>query len=150
MKMKYIIAPVLLAAFAAQAMADDCSVTIDSTDAMKFDRNEIVIDKSCKEYTINLTHSGQLAKNVMGHNIVITKTADSRAVASDAIAAGLDNNYIKPGDDRVIVFTDIIGGGGKTSKTFSVDKLKAGEEYTFFCSFPGHIAIMQGTVSVKP
>ncbi len=149
MKMKYLLAPLVLSAVAMQAAADDCSVTIDSTDAMKFDKNEIVIDKSCKEFTIDLTHSGKLAKNVMGHNVVITKTADASAVASDAISAGLDNDYVKPGDERVIAFTEIIGGGEKTSVTFSVDKLKAGEDYTFFCSFPGHISLMKGTVSVK-
>lgn len=149
MKMKYVLAPILMAGFAAQAMADDCSVTIDGTDAMKYDKNEIVVNKSCKEFTINLTHSGKLARNVMGHNVVITKTADVSAVARDAMSAGLDNQYVKSGDDRVIVFTDIIGGGEKTSKSFSVDKLKAGEDYTFFCSFPGHVSLMKGTVSLK-
>ena len=148
MKMKYLI-PVLFSAFTMQVQADDCSVTVDSNDAMKFDKDQIVVDKSCKTFTINLTHSGKLARNVMGHNIVITRTEDARPVANDAIAAGLDNHYVKPEDERVIAFTDIIGGGEKTSVTFSVDKLKAGEDYTFFCSFPGHIALMKGTVSLK-
>ena len=148
MKLKYLMTPVLFTLVSMQAMADDCSVTIDSTDAMKYDKSEIVIDKSCKEFTVNLTHSGKLAKNIMGHNVVITKAADARAVASDAIGAGLENNYVKPDDKRVIAFTDIIGGGEKTSITFSVDKLTAGEDYTFFCSFPGHISLMQGSVSV--
>jgi azurin len=148
MKLKYLMTPVLFTLVSMQAMADDCSVTIDSTDAMKYDKSEIVIDKSCKEFTVNLTHSGKLAKNIMGHNVVITKAADARAVASDAIGAGLENNYVKPDDKRVIAFTDIIGGGEKTSVTFSVDKLTAGEDYTFFCSFPGHISLMQGSVSV--
>ena len=148
MKMKYLMPTVLFTAMAMQAAADDCSVTIDSTDTMKFDKSEIVVDKSCKEFTVNLTHSGKLAKNIMGHNVVITKAADARAVASDAIGAGLDNNYVKPGDERVVAFTDIIGGGEKTSVTFSVDKLQSGEDYTFFCSFPGHISLMQGSVSL--
>ncbi|MGB3609779.1 MAG: azurin [Cellvibrio sp.] len=149
MKMKYLIAPLVLSAVAMQAAADDCSITIDSNDAMKFDKSEIAIDKSCKEFTVNLTHSGKLAKNVMGHNVVITKTADAAEVARDSISAGLDNDYVKPDDERVIAFTEIIGGGEKTSVTFSVDKLKADEDYTFFCSFPGHISLMKGTVSLK-
>lgn len=149
MKMKYIIAPILLAGFSAQAMAADCSVTIDSTDAMRYDKNEIVVDKSCDEFTIKLTHSGKLAKNIMGHNVVITKTPDAEAVARDAISAGLDNQYLKPDDDRVIVFTDLIGGGEETSTSFATTKLNAGEDYTFFCSFPGHISLMKGTVTVK-
>ncbi len=149
MKMKYLLAPVVFAALSAPVMAADCSVTVDANDAMKFDKSEIVVDKSCKEFTINLTHSGKLARNVMGHNVVITKTDDSAAVARDGVAAGLDNQYVKPNDERVVVFTDIIGGGEKTSKTFSVEKLVAGQSYTFFCSFPGHVALMKGTVSVK-
>jgi len=149
MKMKYLLAPVVFTALSAPVMAADCSVTVDANDAMKFDKSEIVVDKSCKEFTINLTHSGKLARNIMGHNIVVTKTDDSAAVARDGVAAGLDNQYIKPDDERVVVFTDIIGGGEKTSKTFSVDKLVAGQSYTFFCSFPGHVALMKGTVSVK-
>lgn len=136
MNIKYLI-PVMFSAFAMQALADDCNVTVDSNDAMKFDKSEIVIDKSCKEFTVNLTHSGKIAKNVMGHNIVITTTEDARAVANDAIAAGLNNQYVKAEDERVVAFTNIIGGGEKTSVTFKVDKLKTDKAYTFFCSFPG-------------
>lgn len=139
----------MFSAFAMQALADDCNVTVDSNDAMKFDKSEIVIDKSCKEFTVNLTHSGKIAKNVMGHNIVITTTEDARAVANDGIAAGLNNQYVKPEDERVVAFTNIIGGGEKTSVTLKVDKLKTDKAYTFFCSFPGHIALMKGTVLLK-
>lgn len=141
--------PVMFCALAVQTLASDCNVAINSNDAMRFDKSEIVIDKSCKEFTVNLTHSGKIAKNVMGHNIVITTTGDARAVANDAIAAGLNNQYVKPEDDRVVAFTNIIGGGEKTSVTFKVDKLKTDEAYTFFCSFPGHIALMKGIVMLK-
>lgn len=150
MKMQYILlVSVLSTGFAVQAKANNCSITIDSTDAMKYDKNEIVIDKSCKEFSINLTHSGKLARNVMGHNVVITKADDMRAVANDGVSAGLDNQYVKAGDERVIVFTDIIGGGEQTSKTFNVSTLNKDEAYVFFCSFPGHVALMKGVVSLK-
>lgn len=149
MNTKHINSLVFLAVIAGPVAAQDCKVTIDSTDAMRFDKNEIVIDKTCKEFTIDLTHSGKLAKNVMGHNVVITKEEDAKAVANDAITAGLDNQYIKPNDERVIAATDIIGGGEKTSVSFSVDKLKDGQQYAFFCSFPGHIALMKGNVTLK-
>ena len=149
MKLKYLILPAVLSLMATQAMAADCSITIDSNDAMMFDKNEIIIDKSCDEFTIDLTHSGKLPKNVMGHNVVISKTGDALAVAQDAMKVGLDNNYVPPGDDRVIAYTDIIGGGEKTSVTFKVNKLTKSEDYTFFCSFPGHISLMRGTVIIK-
>jgi len=108
-----------------------------------------VVDKSCDEFTINLVHVGKLPKAAMGHNVVITKAEDREAVASDATAAGPDNDYIKPGDDRVIVHTDLIGGGEKTSVSFKPDALEDGADYEFFCSFPGHWAIMRGAVVVK-
>lgn len=149
MKTKYLFAPSLFAILSLPAIAADCSVDIVGTDAMKFDKSEIVIDKSCKEFTINLSHSGKLPRNAMGHNVVITKTDDSAAVARDGMAAGLDNQYVKPGDERVVMFTNIIGGGEKTSKTFSVEKMTAGQSYTFLCSFPGHFALMKGTVLIK-
>jgi len=54
-----------------------------------------------------------------------------------------------PDDERVIGATDIIGGGEQTSTTFSVEGLSKDEEYMFFCSFPGHIGIMKGTVTLS-
>lgn len=64
MKMKGLMS--LFFVIAIPAFANDCSVSIESTDAMKYDKNEIVVKKSCKEFTVNLSHSGKLPKNVMG------------------------------------------------------------------------------------
>jgi len=80
----------------------------------------------------------------MGHNWVLAKTADVAGVSSDGMGAGLPNDYIKKGDARVIAHTKVIGGGQTTSVKFATSALKAGESYTFFCSFPGHSAIMKG------
>ena len=144
---KLIVASVLTLA-SVQVFAADCSVTVDSTDQMTYDTKDIKISKSCKTFTVNLTHSGALPKNVMGHNLVISKTADSAAVASDGMGAGIDANYLKAGDDRVIAHTKVIGAGEKDAVTFDVSKLKAGEDYAFFCSFPGHISMMKGAVTL--
>jgi azurin len=141
--------PILFSVLAASALADDCQVTIDSTDTMRFDKEEIVVNKTCKEFTVNLTHSGKLAKNVMGHNWVLTTAADMQAVATEGMKAGLENNYVKAEDARVIAATDIIGGGEKTSVTFTVSELAADQSYVFFCSFPGHWSIMKGTLALK-
>ncbi|MDT4872980.1 Azurin [compost metagenome] len=85
----------------------------------------------------------------MGHNWVLTTAADMQGAVTDGMAAGLDKNYVKDGDTRVIAHTKIIGSGEKDSVTFDVAKLKAGEQYAFFCSFPGHSAMMKGTLEVK-
>lgn len=140
----------LLMAGAQLAQADECTFALNSTDAMQFDQKTITVNKTCKEFTLTLTHTGKLPKTVMGHNWVLSTTADSKGVANDGLAAGADKDYIKPDDARVIAHTKLIGGGETTSVTFPVSKLKAGEAYTYFCSFPGHIAIMQGTLSLAP
>ena len=46
------------------------------------------------------------------------------------------------------VLTKTIGGGQMTSVTFPASALKKGESYTYFCSFPGHNALMKGTFSI--
>ncbi len=136
---------VLLASSSAFAA---CSVDIDGNDAMQFNLKNIDVPKTCTEFTVNLSHSGKLAKNVMGHNWILVKTADLQAVANDGMAAGLDKDYIKAGDTRVIAHTKVIGAGEKASVTFDTSKLDAAGAYTFFCSFPGHWALMKGTLKL--
>ena len=93
-----VVAVSLLALVSSQLMAAECKTTVDSTDQMSFNTKEIVIDKSCKTFTVELTHSGSLPKNVMGHNLVISKTEDMQPIATDGLAAGIDKNYLKDGD----------------------------------------------------
>ncbi|MEE1926093.1 azurin [Pseudomonas sp. 148P] len=144
-----LVAVSLLTVASAQAMAADCKVTVDSTDQMTYTTKEIVVDKSCKQFTVELTHSGNLPKNVMGHNLVISKTADSQAIATAGMSKGLDGGYLDESDARIIAHTKLIGAGEKDSATFDVSKLAAGESYQFFCTFPGHIAMMKGAVVLK-
>ena len=144
-----VLAVSLLTLASGHLLAAECAVTVDSTDQMSYNTKEIVIDKSCKTFTVNLTHSGSLPKNVMGHNWVLSKTADMAGVATDGMAAGLDKNYLKDGDTRIIAHTKIIGAGEKDSVTFDVSKLNPAETYEFFCTFPGHNSMMKGAVVLK-
>ena len=144
-----IVAVSLLTLASGQLLAAECKVTVDSTDQMSFNTKAIEIDKSCKTFTVELTHSGNLPKNVMGHNWVLTTEADMQPVATDGMAAGIDKDYLKEGDTRIIAHTKIIGAGEKDSVTFDVSKLAADGKYMFFCTFPGHIAMMKGTVTLK-
>ena len=144
-----VVAVSLLTLASTQVFAAECKATIDSTDQMSFNTKAIEIDKSCKTFTVELTHSGSLPKNVMGHNLVISKEADMQPIATEGLAAGIDKSYLKEGDARVIAHTKIIGAGEKDSLTIDVSKLKADEKYGFFCSFPGHISMMKGTITLK-
>ncbi len=144
-----LVAASLLTLVSGHLLAAECKVTVDSTDQMSFDTKAIEIDKSCKTFTVELKHSGSLPKNVMGHNWVLSKEADAQQIATDGLSAGIDKNYLKEGDARVIAHTKVIGAGEKDSVTFDVSKLDAAEKYQFFCSFPGHISMMKGTVTLK-
>ena len=143
------VAAALFSMLCAPAFAAQCDITVESNDAMQFNVKEIVVDKSCAQFTVNLKHVGKLPKASMGHNWVLTKASDMNAAATAGVAAGLANEYIKKGDTRIIAATPLIGGGESTSVTFDVSKLSGGENYAFFCSFPGHWAIMKGTLKLS-
>ena len=139
----------LLLLGAPAAMAATCSVDIEGNDAMKYNVANIDVSRSCKDFTINLKHTGKLPKAAMGHNVVIAATSDIKGVDADGIKAGVAKGYIKPGDARVIAHSPLVGGGESTKVTFPVSKLGAGP-YSFFCSFPGHSTLMKGTITLKP
>ncbi|WP_389266914.1 azurin [Streptomyces sp. NPDC002187] len=148
MLLKNLCAATVLALVSAPVLAAECSIDIAGNDQMQFDKKEITVSKSCKQFTVNLKHPGTLAKNVMGHNWVLTKQADMQGAVNDGMAAGLDNNYVKKDDARVIAHTKVIGGGESDSVTFDVSKIAAGGNYAYFCSFPGHWAMMKGTLKL--
>ncbi|MES2531084.1 MAG: azurin [Pseudomonadota bacterium] len=129
-------------------LAADCSAEIEGNDAMQFNKTAIEIGKGCKDFTLTLKHAGKLPKQAMGHNWVLAKTADVQAVAADGIASGAAQNYVKPGDARVIAHTRLVGGGESDSVTFAVAKLDPAGSYSFFCSFPGHSSLMKGTLKL--
>jgi azurin len=136
----------VLAAPGAFAADKVCKVDIAGTDQMQFDKKEIVVAADCTEVEVTLKHAGKAPVAQMGHNWVLAKTADAQPVANDGLTAGVANDYIKKGDARVIAHTKMIGGGQTDTVKFPVSALKKGEAYTFFCSFPGHIALMKGTL----
>jgi azurin len=106
------------------------------------------VPASCKQFTVKLKHVGKLPKAAMGHNWVLTKTADMQGTVTDGIAAGAAKDYVKAGDARVLAHTKLIGGGETDSVSFATSALKAGESYSYFCSFPGHAGIMKGTLTL--
>lgn len=122
----------------------DCDFKVEVDDQMAFKVKEMVAESSCEAINVTVTHSGTLDKKVMGHNWVLAKTDDVQRVATDGMMVGLENDYIKPGDERALAHTKIVGAGESASTSFSPSILEAGQSYDFFCSFPGHWAAMRG------
>ena len=129
-----------------QLQAKTCELSIDSTDQMTFSTKELKVAGDCTEVKLTLNHTGKLAKAAMGHNWVLTKTPDYQGVANDGLKAGAAADYLPAGDARIIAHTKLIGGGESDTITFSTGALEKGGDYTFFCSFPGHWAIMKGVL----
>ena len=144
--MKTIFATLLLLV-TGQVFANGCDITVEATDSMKFNTASIDVPASCGDVTLTLKHVGSLPRNVMGHNWVLTKVADATAVQNGSMAAGLANEYVPVGSDKVLAATKVIGGGQSDTITFNVAGLK-GQALNFFCSFPGHWAIMKGAFNV--
>lgn len=126
--------------------AQDCATEIHGTDQMTFDKSEIVVPASCKTFTVTLKHPGEMPREVMGHNWILSKTDDMQAILDQGSAAGVDNGYLQADDARIIAHTRFLGGGEQDSVTFDTAALKTGGPYQFFCSFPGHAALMKGVL----
>jgi azurin len=133
-------------AFAAPASAADkvCKLEITGNDLMQYGSKELKAAGDCTTIEVTLKHTGKLAAAAMGHNFVLTATADAVGVANDGLGAGLAAQYVKPGDKRVIAHTKVIGGGESDTVKIPASALKKGGDYTFECTFPGHSALMKG------
>ena len=127
------------------AHADPCKLEISGNDQMQYDKHELAAPATCQEITVTLHHSGKLPKQAMGHDWVLVSAADVTAVANAGMGAGLANDYVAPGDKRVLAHTKVIGGGETTSVTFPTSILKPGGAYKYLCTFPGHYTTMNGT-----
>ena len=139
-----------LLAFGGTAAAANCSIKLNGDDRMQFDQKEVTVSASCKTISIELAHTGKLPVAAMGHNVVIAATGDVSAVNAAGAKAGAAAGYLPKGDPKVLGATDMIGGGATTKASFPGSKLKAGGDYSFFCSFPGHAALMKGKLVVTP
>ncbi|MCC4634560.1 azurin [Xanthomonas dyei] len=146
MKLFSTIAVLGLIAMAPSAWARTCAVTITGNDQMKFDQSAITIAPDCTQVDVTLKHAGKMAATVMGHNWVLTKSADFQAVANAGVRSTIADSYLPKADARVIAHTKVVGGGESTTVSFATSKLTKGGAYTFFCSFPGHWAMMKGTL----
>ncbi|NKI36479.1 azurin [Wenzhouxiangella sp. XN79A] len=127
---------------------DPCVVDVEVGDSLAFSVDSIAVPSSCESVTINLAHTGSLPKEAMGHNWVLAPADALDAIGQAGMSAGADNDYV-PDDDRIVAATEIIGGGERTSVTFSLDDLADGVDYAYVCTFPGHYSVMRGPFTVE-
>jgi azurin len=148
--MRWILGAALAATplFSGEAEARSCAVTVEVRDALVFSLNEITVDSRCESFSLTLKHIGNMPASSMGHNWVLTRTEDFDGAVTDGQRSGADNHFVKPGDERVLAATKVIGGGDETTISFDPSILEPGGDYTFFCSFPAHFVLMRGKLIV--
>ena len=93
---------------------------------------------------VTITFDNPSANNQ--HNLVIVQNGTKDAVAADGTAAGPANNWVAPGDDRVIANSALLAGGASGEVHFTAP---APGTYQFVCTFPGHNFTMFGDFIVN-
>lgn len=131
------------------ATNQDCNYIITVDNRMQFDTKSMVISKECNTVTVTLENTGTTSAAIMGHNWVLARTEDINSVLNDGWRSGLENDFVKPNDDRVIAYTKVLGGGESETISISMKELSPTDSYSFVCSFPGHFANMTGTFEIK-
>lgn len=127
-------------------LADPCRAVLITDDTPQFYVSQIDIQASCKTFTVVLQHKGRLPKSATGHNWALVLAEHVNGVTRDGSKASTSNNFIKPGDERVIAHIPIVGRGEAAEVSFATDLLKVNEPYTFLSTVDGQSAIMRGTL----
>lgn len=121
------------------------ALALSGNDMMQFDKNELLA-KGGEKITLTFRHVGQLDKRVMGHNFVLLKPGtDITGFANEAASAGEASDWIPNDGVQVIAHTKMLGGGQTDVITFDAPEPGV---YDFICSFPGHSAMMRGTLTI--
>jgi azurin len=135
-------------AFAAKG--DVAEIAIEGNDLMQFNIKQFTV-RPGQMVRLTLAHVGTLPAQAMGHNVVILWPDDDVFEFGADVGehrGGAHDGYVPDALlDRVVAFTELIGGGQTATVEFRAPDDPA--EYPFLCSFPGHFAQMNGNMVVK-
>ena len=137
------------AASEAPAAAANAAKTVEITanDQMKFNVTSIEA-KPGEQLNVVLKNIGAMPKEAMAHNWVLLKAGSDVMAFSMAAAGARDKDYIPDNlKDQVIAKIDLLGPKQNGEVTFKAPDQPG--EYPFLCSFPGHAALMKGTLTVR-
>jgi azurin len=83
--MRKLIAIALLGLLSTPLMAAECATTVEANDAMQYNVKTITVPKTCKTFAVTLKHTGKLPVTAMGHNWVLSHSADEAGVIADCM-----------------------------------------------------------------
>jgi azurin len=128
--------------------ADSKKITVTGNDTMQFDLKSFEV-KAGEKVELTFKNVGKIPKIAMGHNLVVLKKGISAvAFGQKAMGAGANANNALPESvkDDTIAATKLLGPD--ETETISFTAPEAGD-YEYVCTFPGHFALMRGTMKVK-
>lgn len=114
-------------------------------DKMKYNKEELKV-KAGSTVKLVFEHVGKMSVQTMGHNFVLLKKGVDKMAFGQEASSYASEGYIPPNTDKVIAHTEMIGGGKKTTITFEAPPKGT---YDYICSFPGHVALMNGKFIVE-
>ncbi len=126
----------------------DQKITVTGNDLMQFDLKEFTVSAG-EEVTLEFKNVGKMPKIAMGHNLVILKQdVSSMAFGQKVLGMGASatNPLPEASMGEVLAATKLLGPGETETITFTAPE--AGK-YEYLCTFPGHFAMMRGTMTVK-
>lgn len=141
-------APAAASAAPAAAAADlpvlEVTIKPDAANPLAYDTKTISAKAGQK---IKLTFTNTHPTLPQPHNIVIGKLGTKDKMMAIAMGAMtlVDKGYI-PDSPDILAHTKLLQPGSSETIEFTVP---AAGEYPFFCTFPGHVAIMNGTLTAQ-
>jgi azurin len=122
-------------------------IEIMTDDTMKFSITTLTA-KPGERLTVKVTNSGKMPKMASAHNFVLlAKGADLNAFTGEAVMAQATEYIPAKLKNQVLANTKLAGPGESVEVSFAAPT--APGVYQFICSFPGHFAMMKGTLEVK-
>ena len=124
-------------------------VIISGNDAMQFDIKTFQA-KPGESIRLTLNNVGSIPKIAMGHNwVLLKKGTDAIAFGQKVLASGgsATNPLPKSLLGDVLAHTKLLGPGESETITFTAPTIAG--DYEYVCTFPGHFAMMRGSMEVK-
>ena len=124
-------------------------VIISGNDAMQFDIKTFQA-KPGESIQLTLNNVGSIPKIAMGHNwVLLKKGADAIAFGQKVLASGgsATNPLPKSLLGDVLAHTKLLGPGESETISFTAPTIAG--DYEYVCTFPGHFAMMRGSMEVK-
>ena len=126
----------------------DQKITVTGNDLMQFDIKEFTVSTG-ENVELEFKNIGKMPKIAMGHNLVILKEGISALKFGQKImgmGASATNPIPEASKEDVLAATKLLGPDESATITFTAPKPGV---YQYLCSFPGHFAMMRGTMTVK-